>query len=236
MNPNEQEFFDLAMKVVAGHASASEQAELRALLADDPALKAEFERLRMDAELAKEVVPLIEATQATGPKLPEYARERLRAKVRQSLGHKRTEARHSGQWRWWLGLATATAAVVLVVVLNRPGPNLPPVVQVAMLDSVGTVRGTGEKPMDVLQRQWKEAKPQEFDDAAKLKLWQENWPAGSKQTVVKILYDRDAGEVRVMVRIEGKEPSIKVIPVKEERDLASVLATVEANINGLLKR
>ena len=137
-------------------------------------------------------------------------------------------------WRWWIGLATATAAVVLVLVLNRPGPNLPPVIQVAMLDSVGTVRGTGEKPLDTLQKQWKEVKPQEFDDAAKLKSWQEAWPAGSKQTVVKVLYDRDASELRLTVRVKGRPTVEKTFPVKQGQELGSVLPSVKATIEQMV--
>jgi len=38
-------------------------------------LKAEWERLQADAQLAREVVPLVAATQASGGELPSYARE-----------------------------------------------------------------------------------------------------------------------------------------------------------------
>ena len=137
-------------------------------------------------------------------------------------------------WRWWIGLATATAAVALVVVFNRPGPNLPPVIQVAMLDSVGTVRGTGEKPMEMLQQQWKEAKPVEFDDAAKLKRWRESWPADAKRTVVKVLYDRDTGELRLLVRKKEGPIAEKVFLVKEGHDLGPVLPKVMATIDEIL--
>ena len=139
-------------------------------------------------------------------------------------------------WRWWIGLATATAAVVLIVALNRPGPNLPPVIQVAMLDSVGTTRGTGEKPLELLQQHWKDAKPQEFDDAGKLKQWQTDWPAGSKQTVVKILYDRDAGELRLTVRVKDRPAVEKIFPVKQGQELGSVLPSVKAAIDQLVAR
>jgi hypothetical protein len=125
---------------------------------------------------------------------------------------------------------------VLVVVFNQPGPNLPPVIQVAMLDSVGTVRGTGEKPIETLQKQWKDAKPVEFDDTAKLKQWQEGWPADPKQPAVKILYNRDAGEVLVMVRTQSGSPINKVFPVKDESDLRVVLSAVTALIEQSFNR
>ena len=222
MNPNEQPFFDLAMKVIAGQASPAEQTELTALTSRDAALKAELEQLRMDVALAREVMPLLAATEASDRKMPGYGRERLQTKVRQTLGAPKREAARSGMWRWWIGLATAAAAVVLVVVLNRPGPNLPPGIQVAMLDSVGTVRGTGEKPLELLQKQWKEAKPQEFDDAVKLKQWQEGWPTNSDQTVVKVIYDRDSLELRILLWRKGKTIE-RVLVAKDEKELSRLI-------------
>jgi hypothetical protein len=119
------------------------------------------------------------------------------------------------------------------VVLNRPGPDpkLPAVIQVAMLDSVGTVRGTGVQPMELLQQQWKDAKPQEFADATKLKQWQEGWPADSKQPAVKILYNRDTGELVVNLQIKGRPSEVKAFPVQNEQELPSVLQTVKTFID-----
>ena len=62
---NDERFFDLAMKVIVRHATDVERAELDALLAREPELKAEFERLQMDVRTAKDALPLVEATQAT---------------------------------------------------------------------------------------------------------------------------------------------------------------------------
>lgn len=234
MNPNEQPFFDLAMKVIAGQASPAEQTELTALTSRDAALKAELEQLRMDVALAREVVPLLAATEASGLKMPGYGRERLQTKVRQTLGVPKRETGRSGMWRWWLGVATA-AAVVVLAVIKISSPSLSPVIQVAMLDSVGGTRGTGEKPLAVLQRQWQGSKPQEFDDATKLKHWQEEWPE-TKQPVAKILYDRDAQEVRLFARRAGLPPILKVYPVKSEQDLPSVLQEAQKVINELFAR
>ena len=55
---NDQRFFDLAMKVIARQSTDAECAELDALLASQPELKREFERLQADARIAKEVLPL----------------------------------------------------------------------------------------------------------------------------------------------------------------------------------
>lgn len=206
------------------------------------------EKSRLEQEL-KKAAPVINRLSDGPSVLPDHVRARLNtaldkkfplatqqtaeepAPVRKTVvEQEKPEPSWLEVWRWWIGLATATAAVALIVVLNRPGPNLPPVIQVAMLDSVGTVRGTGEKPMEMLQQQWKEAKPQEFDDAGKLKQWQADWPAGSKQTVVKVLYNRDTGELRIIVRTNGTLTSEKVIPVMDERELSMLIREVEAFI------
>ena len=133
-------------------------------------------------------------------------------------------------WRWWIGLATATAAVALIVVLNRPGPNLPPVIQVAMLDSIGATRGTNASPLTVIQQQWKDVKPVEFSDNEQLKQWQKDWEAGSNRTVAKIVYDRDAGVIRVTVRSAGRLLVERSFEVKAEQDLPSVLESVKSLI------
>jgi anti-sigma factor RsiW len=107
------------MKVIARQATEAERAELDALVARQPELKAEFERLQADVRLAREVLPLVSATEATAPELPAYARGRLQTKVRGTLGRPPVTDRASQgnalgtlwKWRWLLGLAAATAVV-----------------------------------------------------------------------------------------------------------------------------
>ncbi|NBR87886.1 MAG: hypothetical protein EB082_14280 [Verrucomicrobia bacterium] len=206
------------------------------------------EKLKLEQEL-KEAAPLINRLSDGPSVLPDHIKARLNSALdkkfplavpqaaeepaparNKAVEREKTEPSWLEVWRWWIGLATATAAVALVVVLNRPGPNLPPVIQVAMLDSVGTVRGTGEKPMDVLQRQWKEAKPVEFDDPAKLKKWEGDWSAASKQTVVKVVYNRDTGELRISLRVKGGSTIEKVILAKDERELPKLILEAVAFI------
>jgi anti-sigma factor RsiW len=108
---NDDHFFDLAMKVIARQATEAERAELDALVARQPDLKAEFERLQADVRLAREVLPLISATEATAPELPAYARGRLQTKVRETLGRPSAPKRQrktpwgrcgsgAGFWAW----------------------------------------------------------------------------------------------------------------------------------------
>ena len=86
MNPvHDEKFLELAMKSIAGQASAAERVELDAVLAGEPERRGEFAQLEAQARLAWTVLPLAEAVSASSPTLPPYARERLRTKLRQTL-------------------------------------------------------------------------------------------------------------------------------------------------------
>ncbi len=143
------------MKAIARQSTDAERAELDSLLASQPELKAEFERLRGEAHLAKEILPLAAAAESAAEEIPGYARERLQTKVRQTLGRPASaEEKSSWSWRWWLALAPATALVVFLMV-NLFNQNEQTVIQVAMLDSAGATRGTDTNLLPVLQEMWK---------------------------------------------------------------------------------
>lgn len=202
---NDERFFDLTMKAIAKQATDAERAELDALLAREPAIRAEFARLQANARLTRGALPLVDAIKAAGDKLPAYARGRLQTKVQQTLGRpaaKREPDRSlAWGWRWVLGLAAATAVVVLVALptFRTPGP----VVQVAMLDTAGVVRGSDTNETEILKQQWNNSTIRSFDKTDLLDNWETNWPAGNKITA-KVIYDRAAGEVRVLILRDGK--------------------------------
>jgi hypothetical protein len=247
---SDQRFFDLAMKAIAHQATDAERAELDALLARQPGLRAEFSRLEADVRLAKDALPLLDATRATAGEFPGYARGRLRTKVRQTLGRPETSAPSAGaeelckaqpglltlpelapglpargeerrmmwRWRWLLGLAVAAAAIVLVVVLwQAPAP----VIQVAMLDAAGASRGSDAKELELLHQAWNKALVDSFSSTENARAWETNWPGDGRGAVVKILYDRPAGELRVLGRWKGK-PFAKTFIV--EQDFAAALS------------
>ncbi len=93
---NDQRFFDLAMKVIAHQAKDAERADLDALLAREPELRAEFTRLEADVRVAKDALPLVNAMPATTGEFPAYARERLQTTVRQTLGRPESAAEGAG--------------------------------------------------------------------------------------------------------------------------------------------
>jgi hypothetical protein len=228
---NDDRFFDLAVKAIAGQATEVERAELDGLLAREPELRTEFARLQADARVAKDVLPLLDATQATTGELPAYAHGRLQTKVRQTFGQP-TAPSNAGhekgmmwKWRWFLGLATVTAAIVLLL---GPGLTPPghPVIQVAMLDTVGAVRGSDTSETEILKQRWQTARIQTFDKPDLLENWETNWPQDDK-VAAKVIYDRAAGEVRVLMNVGGK-PQQTTFTV--EQDLATTLQEANAFI------
>jgi hypothetical protein len=206
MNMNKERFLNLAIKVIARQATDGERAELDAMLATQPELHGEFARLETDARVAKDVLPMIDAMEATAGKFPSYARERLQTKVRQTLGRPaaKQEPDRSGAWgwRWILGL-TGAFALVLFVALPFFRASGGPVIEVAMLDTVGTVRGADANESKILKQEWENSTFQNFDKTGALEIWETNWPEGNKVTA-KVIYDRSAGEVRVALHGVGK--------------------------------
>jgi len=232
---NDERFFDLAMKVIARQASDAERAELDVLLVREPELRAEFARLQADVRVAKDALPLVNATEATAGELPAYARGRLQTKVRQTLGRPAGEKEpdRSFAWglRWWLGLAAATAVVMMVVLPMFRAPTAP-IIQLAMLESGGT-RGSATDEVAVLKQTWQTTVVHSFSDADALHTWETSPTDERKQPTVKIIYDATAGEVRVLGRWKEKQLD-KTFLV--EGDLATTLKLVKNYVTEQTKR
>ena len=244
MNVNDPLFTDLALKVIAGRASEVERSELAGRVAGHPELEAELESLRADVAFAKEVLPLLGDEQVKAAELPGYARARLRAAVKRSFGNpappqptgKEIVVGMVRHWQWWLGLGTAAAVGLIVVSLNWTRMsvdtarmvNSKPLVQLAMLDSMGQTRGTAALQRNLqlvatLTESLQQTNLTFFSEKADLKKWLDEWPDEQPQPIFKIWYDRDAGEVRVQGRWNGKLQVEKRFPVEKEQDLPAVL-------------
>ena len=98
---NDQRFFDLAIKVIARQANDAERADLDAVLAREPELRAQFTRLEADARVTKDVLPLVAACTSSTGQFPAYARERLRTTVRQTLGRPESAAEEPDRSLAW---------------------------------------------------------------------------------------------------------------------------------------
>jgi hypothetical protein len=82
MNPSEHERFqELAHQALAGEATPAGQEELQALLAAHPPLREEMERLKKEAALLREALPLLEDLRQPPRDLPPPPRQRLRREV-----------------------------------------------------------------------------------------------------------------------------------------------------------
>jgi hypothetical protein len=234
---NDQSFFDLAMKVIARQATDAERADLGALLAQQPELRAEFERLEKDAHVAKDALPFIAACTASTGEFPTYARERLQTAVRQTLGRPKFAAKEpprslAWRWRWVLGLAVATAVVLLLAVPVFRTTNAP-VIQLAILDMGGATRGADTNEVAILQEAWKGTPVQNFSSVGDLQAWEKNWPTDGGRPAARIVYDVAVGEVRVSGRSQGRVFQ-KAFPV--EKDLATTLQQVRLFIREQMKR
>jgi hypothetical protein len=228
---NDQRFFDLAMKVIAHQAKDTERADLDALLAQEPELRAEFTRLEADTRVAKDALPLVNAMRETKGELPVYARGRLRTIVRQTLGRPQSAAEEPDRslawgWRWVLGLAIGTAVVLLLALPVFRTTNAP-MIQLAILDMGGGTRGADTNEVVTLREAWKGIPVQNFSNSSELEAWEKNWPNGDGRPAAKIIYDHAAGEVRVSGRSRGKFFQ-KTFPV--ERDLATTFQQAKAFI------
>jgi hypothetical protein len=143
------------------------------------------------------------------PLLRVYARGRLQTKVRETLGRPQVAGESSKEdasgmlwkWCWILGLTAATAVVVLFLPVFSP--SAPPIVQVAMLDTAGATRGSDTNEALVLRQTWEKAAVDSFTSAEALHAWETNWPAQNKKPMVKVVFDRAAGEVRILGRWKG---------------------------------
>jgi len=108
MNMNNERFFDLAMKVIASQAADAERAELKALLASQPELHAEFARLTADARVTKEALLMMDKRKhrQVGSRLRAWeASNKGAADARTPGGKTRAGSKYCMGWRWILGLA-----------------------------------------------------------------------------------------------------------------------------------
>lgn len=223
---NDERFLELAMKRIAGQAGAAEGVELDEVLAGQAERREEFDRLAMQARLARTVLPLTEAVHASSPTLPGYARERLRTKVRQTLRPSDAAARERvdrtslvfAGWRWVLGLVGA-AVVLAIVLVPRLSDFREPVIQIAVYDPSGPTRGGATNDAAIVQKLWPSGSLREFSDLPDLQAWFGPHQASARRAVVQIVYDRPAAEIRVVVR-QGERVAETSIPVETDLRLA----------------
>ena len=136
---------DALTDVIALQSTDAERGDLDALFAQKPELRAELAQLETDARVMKDALPFINACIASTGEFPAYTRERLQTVVRQTLGRPKFAAKEPSRslvwgWRWVLGLAIATAVVLLLALPVFRTMNTP-LIQLAVLNTGGGTRG-----------------------------------------------------------------------------------------------
>ena len=102
-----------------------------------------------------------------------------------------------------------------------------------MLDTGGATRGGDTNAAAAFRQSWEQATVDLLRDVGALRAWETNWPGVSQRPEFKIIYDRAAGEVRILGRWEGK--SIEKIFLIEQ-DLATTLKLAKDFIQTETKR
>lgn len=96
-----------------------------------------------------------------------------------------------------------------------------------MLDTAGASRGSEAKEQALLQQTWNKAVVDSFVSTESAQAWETNWPGDGRGAVVKVLYDRAAGELRVLGRWKGTSFARTFIV---EQDFAATLDQAKAFI------
>ncbi len=137
-------------------------------------------------------------------------------------------------WRWALAPAAGLATIVVISLLlfnNRPPapsnnpatagtsppptgqlatpaspvtPATPPVIQVALLDTVGVTRGAGDSTRDWLRAAWPGVALTEHSRRAEAREWLAQWPSQTGD-VCKIFYDQGSGELQLIANLNGQQ-------------------------------
>jgi hypothetical protein len=216
---NDQRFFDLAMKAIAGQVTDAERAELDALFVRGPELKTEFARLQAEVRFMREVLPLVNATEATTGEFPAYARERLQTVVRQTLGRpekaeqsKQLQPKKGLLWEQSPGSAARYSArrgakkrSAIWSWLTRFFRNSSwPVIQVGILEKAGKISQQPMSPARAKSRReelFSQTSVRRDDTALLMKTWQD--ASVHSFTNAKDLKDWESES--------GKEATVKII-------------------------
>ena len=74
-----------------------------------------------------------------------------------------------------------------------------PVIQLAMLDIVGEMRGDGNETVKSFKDAWPQAAYENYSEMDPAREWREQWDDDSKTPQVKILYDVTEAEITYLV-------------------------------------
>lgn len=159
-------------------------------------------------------------------------------------------------WRWAVVPAVSLAAIVvisLVLFNNRPeaesaalpevannqrsepvAPIVPitataPVIQVALLDTVGITRGEEDPMRDQFQKAWPAVEVRQFNSSVESRDWLTQWPA-ARGPVCKIFYDQGSGELKLIAKINGEEKVATFALKNDVSELPQIIQQAQARL------
>jgi hypothetical protein len=228
-----ESFTTLALRVIAGEATAEERRALEAELSRDEISsqrRDEFVRLRDAYEISRIAAPMAAATSVTEPQLPAHRVNELRTAVRQHFGpaaNRDKEAAPLITWGYalrWLSAGTGFAIVGVAVLLfcfaNRT-------IEVGLYGS--DLARDGEKALS--QQDLPAAKLVTFDQDATFDAW-ENRPLGWSEHA-RIWVDNEHDLLHIIRRIKHGQVITETQPLAptlegqrdQIKDLVEVLQT-----------
>jgi hypothetical protein len=199
-------FNDLALRVIAGEATAPDRQALDAELLAHLERREEFEQMKVTNDVLRTTAPMIEASRATEPALPAYRVNELRTAVRQHFGPAAARRKSSGGLvnvlRWILAGGGATALMVLMVILNLSGRT----VEVGVYRS-DTMRGEASLTAQDIPS----AKMITFDQDAPFDQWQNQSLAWYERA--KIWVDNEHDLLHIVRRVDHGNIHIETQPL-----------------------
>jgi len=165
-------------------------------------------------------------------------------------------------WRWAAVPAVGLAAIVvisLVLFNNQPQKNQPqtenphpsnlpnalvtpvapvaqtePVIQVALLDIVGTTRGPGDATLKQFTDAWPGINVHQFNRTSQSKDWLSQWPLTISGPICKIFYDQSAGELRIITIINEQKNEASFM-LNDIVELPNLIQKAKAQLDKWLK-
>ncbi len=214
-------FTELALRVIAGEASADERATLERELSAAPSRRDEFEQLALTFEAIRTAAPMNEAAQATAPELPAYRVHELRSAVRRHFGPL-AAVRHTpllDALRWIFaggGLTGLAVIIVLFCFANRT---------IEVGSYADDLVRSGEHPLT--QADLGAAKLLSFEHDAEFDSWQSQPLAWYEHA--KIWVDNEHDLLHVTKRVDhGQIVSVtQPLASKEDDQRAQILQAVQ---------
>jgi hypothetical protein len=193
MNDDEMKNLDLVealMKRASGNETKEEGDKLDQLLSSGAISHIDMNNANDEVEAMRALLPLIDEDKEA--EFPEYARERLQTKVKETFGNvEKTNSNKLSFLKFLVPIAGLAVLILALLPVSEPSLNY----QFATIDLIGTVRGDAENQGDNFFPN--ELSQIIFDDIDKLDNWRDNWEEDSSNINVKIVYDKVNNELMV---------------------------------------